>query len=72
MDILRFTGNPRQNTANSPNDELNFNPRQRRLRQLVDDLALGDGICLDADITGAAQRDLTVHALQQHGLDPEG
>ena len=49
MDVFRLTGHTRQDAADAADDELNFHARARCIRQLVDDLALGDGVRLDAE-----------------------
>lgn len=58
IDILRFTGYTRQDAADAANDELNLYACAGRFGQLVDDLAFGDGIGLDAGITILAKRDV--------------
>ena len=71
MDILRFTGHTRQDAADAADNELYFHARAGRLRQFVNDLALGDGVRLDADIAVFAKCDLPVDVFKQHGLDAE-
>ena len=72
MNVFRLAGHTRQNAADAADDELNFHARARCIRQLVDDLALGDGVRLDADIAVFAKRNLPVDSFQQHRLDAEG
>ena len=69
MNILRLNDHTRQDAANAANDELDFNARAGSRCQLVDDLALGDGIGLDADIAALSQRNLPVNILKQHFFD---
>ena len=66
MDILRFTGHTRQDAADAADNELYFHARAGRLRQFVNDLALGDGVCFDADVAVSSKRNLPVNMLQQH------
>ena len=72
MNVFRLAGHTRQNAADAADDELNFHARARCIRQLVDDLSLGDGVRLDADIAVFAKRNLPVDSFQQHRLDAEG
>lgn len=69
MDMLRLAGHARQDAADAANDELDFNAHAGRFRQLVDDLTLGDGIGLDADIAVLSQRNLLVDVSEQHIFD---
>ena len=42
------------------------------IAELVNDLALGDGVCFDADVAVSSKRNLPVNMLQQHSLMPKG
>lgn len=50
MNILRIAGDTGQDTADVADYELHLDPGTGGRCQLVDDLSLGDGICLDADV----------------------
>ena len=69
MDVIRLARYARQNAADAADDELDLHARAGRLRQLVNDFALGDGIGLDADIAALSQRNLPVDILKQHFFD---
>ena len=51
VDALRLPWHPRQNAADTADDELHLHPRLGRRPELVDDAPFGDGIGLDADIS---------------------
>ena len=50
MDMLRLARNTRQDTADAADDELHLDARTGCFGQLVNDLALGDGVCFDAQM----------------------
>ena len=66
MDMLRLARNTRQDTADAADDELHLDARTGCFDQLVNDLALGDGVCFDADVAVSSKRNLPVNMLQQH------
>ena len=72
MDMLRLARNTRQDTADAADDELHLDARTGCFGQLVNDLALGDGVCFDADVAVSSKRNLPVNILQQHVFDAEG
>ena len=71
MNVLRIAGDAGKDTADAADDELHLDPGTGGRCQLVDDLSLGDGICLDADVSIPAQGNLPVDLLQKHALDAE-
>ena len=72
MDIFRPGGNPRTQAADAPQDQLDLHPGAGRLRELIHDLPLRNGVGLDADIALLPLGDLSVHHPQQLGLQAHG